>query len=212
MKRAHLIAGFGMMTCAVATAGADLEGQTVTAQWIYPTFPQVLETHDVVVGDDIELTPEDIQSDTKFAIDLSGNTVTFLFNATSNWTETGFNGWRFLDTNDAIVEITGYELTETSAGIGNIEQIIPGFDANGFWADFAGMTVAGDGDYIVLTVLFGEGCPADINGDGVLNILDFVAFQAAWQAMEAIGDCDGNGAYNILDFVCYQGLFAKGCP
>ena len=25
-------------------------------------------------------------------------------------------------------------------------------------------------------------------------------------------DCDGNGLLNILDFVCYQGAFTAGCP
>jgi phosphate transport system substrate-binding protein len=46
----------------------------------------------------------------------------------------------------------------------------------------------------------------------IAPLLDFVAFQSAWQSMEPIGDCDDNGAYNILDFVCYQGIFSEGCP
>jgi hypothetical protein len=25
-------------------------------------------------------------------------------------------------------------------------------------------------------------------------------------------DCDGNGALNVLDFVCFQNLFKAGCP
>jgi hypothetical protein len=55
------------------------------------------------------------------------------------------------------------------------------------------------------------GCPADFNADGVLNILDFVAFQLAWVAQEPAADCDANGAFNILDFVCFQQLFQAGC-
>jgi hypothetical protein len=55
-------------------------------------------------------------------------------------------------------------------------------------------------------------CPADCDGNGLLNILDFVCFQGAWQDQTATGDCDDNGLYNILDFVCYQGLFQDGCP
>lgn len=58
--------------------------------------------------------------------------------------------------------------------------------------------------------LFG-GCPADVNGDGELSVLDFVAFQQLWQAQNDAADCDGNGAFNILDFVCYQQLFQQGC-
>jgi hypothetical protein len=55
-------------------------------------------------------------------------------------------------------------------------------------------------------------CLADYNGDGTLNILDFVAFQGGWQAGEALADCDRNGLYNILDFICFQGAFVNGCP
>ena len=54
-------------------------------------------------------------------------------------------------------------------------------------------------------------CPADINGDGMLDVLDFVAFQLAWQAQDPTADCDANAEYDILDFVCYQTLFLEGC-
>jgi hypothetical protein len=60
--------------------------------------------------------------------------------------------------------------------------------------------------------LLSEGCGADLNGDGALNVLDFVAFQQAWVEQSVLGDCDGNGAYNVLDFVCFQQVFAAGCP
>ena len=63
----------------------------------------------------------------------------------------------------------------------------------------------------VQIVLAGE-CPADVNGDGELNILDFVAYQDLFVSGDPAADCDGNGALNILDFVCYQGLFQAGCP
>ena len=60
--------------------------------------------------------------------------------------------------------------------------------------------------------LGGEGCIADCDGNGMLNVLDFVCFQQEWQAQTATGDCDGNGLYNILDFVCFQTAFQSGCP
>ena len=56
-----------------------------------------------------------------------------------------------------------------------------------------------------------ESCPADFNGDGQANVLDFVAFQGAWSAMDPAADCDLNGAFNVLDFVCFQQVFVKGC-
>ena len=57
-----------------------------------------------------------------------------------------------------------------------------------------------------------SGCAADFNGDGALNVLDFVAFQGAFVAQDPDADCDGNGLFNVLDFVCFQTLFSAGCP
>ena len=54
-------------------------------------------------------------------------------------------------------------------------------------------------------------CPIDMNGDGQLDILDFIAFQLAFQAGDPAADCDANGAFDILDFVCFQSGFQRGC-
>lgn len=76
----------------------------------------------------------------------------------------------------------------------------------------------GDADAFVLggkpggeTVFLNIICEADVNADGELNLLDFVAFQNAWTAQEPSADCDGDGAFTIIDFVCFQNLFASGC-
>ena len=55
-------------------------------------------------------------------------------------------------------------------------------------------------------------CPADVNGDGELNVLDFVAFQTLWAGEDPSADCDADGDFNVLDFVCFQQLFVAGCP
>jgi len=57
-----------------------------------------------------------------------------------------------------------------------------------------------------------DGCKAGFNGDGALNILDFVAFQAAFQAGDPAADANGDGVLNILDFVAFQSQFQEGCP
>lgn len=54
-------------------------------------------------------------------------------------------------------------------------------------------------------------CIADFNGDGAFDILDFVAFQLAWQKGDSAADCDKDGAFTVLDFVCFQQSFQKGC-
>jgi len=61
-----------------------------------------------------------------------------------------------------------------------------------------------------LTIL-GLDCPADCNGDGMLNIVDFVCFQGLFAANDPAADCNGDGMLNVLDFVCYQSDFEGGC-
>jgi len=55
------------------------------------------------------------------------------------------------------------------------------------------------------------GCLADCNGDGLLNILDFICFQELFEAQDPAADCNGDGLWNILDFVCFQEAFQEGC-
>ena len=50
-------------------------------------------------------------------------------------------------------------------------------------------------------------CDADLNGDGVLDVLDFVKFQELYLAQDPAVDCNDDGAFDILDYVCYQNLF-----
>lgn len=54
-------------------------------------------------------------------------------------------------------------------------------------------------------------CDADINGDGSLDILDFIALQNAFKSGDLEADIDGDGKLSILDFVAYQNLFQAGC-
>jgi hypothetical protein len=86
---------------------------------------------------------------------------------------------------------------------------IADFDADGR------TDIAITGGHYVRT-LFNRACPpcaADVNADGALNILDFVAFQLAFLSGEQAADCDGDGRLsNPLDFICFQLQFLAGCP
>jgi hypothetical protein len=89
----------------------------------------------------------------------------------------------------------------------------PLFAIPGGWKDLC--SFGASGDFVIRVVVEPMGqpvCEADCDGNGLLNVLDFVCFQGEWQSQTEAGDCDGNGMYNILDFVCFQGAFVKGCP
>ncbi len=58
-------------------------------------------------------------------------------------------------------------------------------------------------------------CPADCNGDGVVDVLDFFAFVGAFAGGVATTPCpdnNGDGVVDVLDFFAFVGQFAAGCP
>lgn len=152
--RLILFTALGLILCAPA-AFAQMNGQTVTADWYYPTFGASLESHTVLVGAGTELPNTAIFNDSKFDIDIGDDYVQLSFNALSNWTATSFNGWHFTDTNGTINAISNCVLDSWSAGMGNLGGVTTGFTADTFWMNMAGMTVAGPGDWIRFRVDFG---------------------------------------------------------
>jgi hypothetical protein len=54
-------------------------------------------------------------------------------------------------------------------------------------------------------------CYADLDGSGVLDLFDFLAFTNAFNAGEAAGDCNGDGAFDLFDFLCFTNAFNAGC-
>jgi hypothetical protein len=57
----------------------------------------------------------------------------------------------------------------------------------------------------------GVSCYADCNGDGVVNIFDFLCFQGKVSTGDPSADCNGDGPINIFDFLCFQGAVTQGC-
>jgi len=55
-------------------------------------------------------------------------------------------------------------------------------------------------------------CPADINGDGVLNLNDMVAFQKYYFHNDMRADVNHDGVLSVQDFSAFQSLFNAGCP
>ena len=59
---------------------------------------------------------------------------------------------------------------------------------------------------------FLEPCYGDFNGDGVLDLFDFLMFIEAFNAHVPRADCDTNGLFDIFDFLCFFNEFGEGCP
>ncbi|HZW09601.1 MAG TPA: hypothetical protein VFF69_06840 [Phycisphaerales bacterium] len=158
-----VVAGFA------ACANAQMLGHDLTAEWRYPDFNSSIESHTFTVDAGIELTEADILNDDKFAIDVDDATVSFVFNAASNWSITGFNGWYFEDANGTLPQIIGYAL-DSYSGSGSL-VIDAGWNDDAFWANFGGTTVNA-GDVLTMRVTF-------IPAPGAAALLGFGALAAS---------------------------------
>jgi hypothetical protein len=56
-----------------------------------------------------------------------------------------------------------------------------------------------------------EGCYADCDGTGNLDVFDFLCFFNGFNANDPIADCDIDGAWNVFDFLCFFNDFNEGC-
>ncbi|MEQ9096593.1 MAG: GC-type dockerin domain-anchored protein [Phycisphaerales bacterium] len=55
-------------------------------------------------------------------------------------------------------------------------------------------------------------CRPDVDGDGVLTIFDFLAYQNLFAAGDLGADFDGDCELTLFDFLAFQNAFDAGCP
>jgi len=87
-----------------------------------------------------------------------------------------------------------------------IPDTIQSIDVTGTGPDIILLPAAG-----ALPELPGFGCDADFNDDDELNVLDFIAFQQAFQNQDPAADINDDGVWNVLDFIAFQAEFEQGC-
>jgi hypothetical protein len=56
------------------------------------------------------------------------------------------------------------------------------------------------------------GCAADLTGDGLLDIFDFLEFQNLFGLGDLRADFTGDGILDLFDFLEFQNEFGRGCP
>lgn len=54
-------------------------------------------------------------------------------------------------------------------------------------------------------------CPADCDGNRVLDILDFLCYQEKFVSGDPAADFEGDGDLDIFDFLAFQSAFVNGC-
>ena len=136
------------------------------------------------------------------------------FHVESAQTLHGAGGW--INSNpdfgaDMGIVIDGEVVAERNIGTGHqfLGVIVPGGFTTVEFVDLEQQAAIGADDFTFGVV---ASCAADCNGDGELNVLDFVCFQGLFTSGDGAADCTGDGALNVLDFVCFQGVFVGGCP
>jgi hypothetical protein len=55
------------------------------------------------------------------------------------------------------------------------------------------------------------GCYPDFNGDGTLDLFDFLAYVNDFNASDPNADCTGDGLFDLFDFLCFVNAFNAGC-
>jgi uncharacterized membrane protein len=73
----------------------------------------------------------------------------------------------------------------------------------------AGLNSAGDPEG--WTVHLPAACRVDFNGDGSVNVQDFLAFLASFAGTDPRADFTGDGQINVSDFLAFLAAFAAGC-
>ncbi|MFG0246393.1 MAG: GC-type dockerin domain-anchored protein [Phycisphaerales bacterium JB052] len=68
------------------------------------------------------------------------------------------------------------------------------------------------GELRTVIIQTSSACPADMNGDGVLDFFDVSAFIAALTAQDTAADLNNDGLYNFFDVSAFLSAFAAGCP
>jgi len=145
-----------IITLNLSQASASFMGNTLTADWLYQTTGNILQSYTLNVGSDVELPFGSIASGPLISIDVGDDFVLFSWNDDANWQSTDVNGFRFTDTDGTIADITGYSIGEVSAGITGLDTSDLSFTSESVFGNFGTSSfVNGNaGDYIRLDVDF----------------------------------------------------------
>jgi hypothetical protein len=56
-----------------------------------------------------------------------------------------------------------------------------------------------------------DGCYPDLDGNGALDLFDFLEFVNLFNGGDDVADCTGEGTFDLFDFLCFVNAFNQGC-
>ncbi len=130
----------------------------------------------------------------------------------------GYNRFQFGPNSDGFVWTPG-------GGVRNVYDVLSdgGYELPPSWDILDATAVSADGSSFLFLafnsvdgfgtfrVTFVDPCPADLDGNGVLNLDDIDAFVAGFLAGDLAVDLDGNGTLNVDDIDAFVSAFVAGC-
>jgi hypothetical protein len=102
-----------------------------------------------------------------------------------------------LPSGETIGPVTSVELSPNSSGLHRLRSV-----------EVTGSDAGGD---IVVTGVTEEGCPAEVSGDGVVDLTDFFQFLGDFDTTSMGADVDGSGEVDLGDFFVFLNSFDAGC-
>ncbi|GJM18959.1 MAG: hypothetical protein DHS20C14_11720 [Phycisphaeraceae bacterium] len=192
-----------------------------------------LASNDGVILDELGDADDMIElyNDEAFAVDLSGRFLTDDLTDKNKWefpsgTTIPAKGYMVIWADDEPLQGPLHATFKLSAGgeaIGlfdRVDNALAEIDALTFGAQTTDVTEGRSPDgsaCIVAQPAPSPGAanaagPADLTGDGSLNVDDIDAFVTAFLGADLAADCDGNGTLNVDDIDCYVDAFLNPCP
>ncbi len=127
----------------------------------------------------------------------------------------------------ASVQFTGRKASDPAGTMGALQLAKLGSAAvSGRWGDYFDMALDPDGctfwivgEYYqaggwrtwISSFNVSECCRVDINGDGLVNTQDVLAFLNLWSAGDSQADWNGDGTINTLDVLGFLNAYSAGC-
>ena len=132
----RLLPAVAALVAVPAIANAQLVGNTVQVNYVYPSIGSTFASANVVVGAGTEL-PGFPGLDPRTNIDLLNSSIDITYNSAGSWNSAAFNGLHFFDVFATIDPFTSVTIGSTNMVGLDLSRIT--FDANNIYVNWQGL-------------------------------------------------------------------------